>query len=246
MRKLSIALVIVLLAASGVQASVFMEWRAEQRFQFTLQGEHPNEIISYVDRISDYFTTASGVTEFRIHESIVAPWHVMVFIKLKDLHAHADLFNDLDFQMIAGEGDYYHQGVNMHLWTRAPWAPETIYGDPDRKGQDAAILQIRASLNSDYAFVGPNGEQVIGWASNLVQEWADFPGVVSVSSYYLVAAGWQALFKVRFRDLDAWAAFQNDEDIKASRLDMRQFFNTIEAELWEPFHRTPQSIFPGG
>lgn len=134
----------------------------------------------------------------------------------------------------------------MFLWTRAPWAPETMYGDLDRKGRDTVVLTIRANLNPDYAFVGPRGEQVVEWAAGLVQQWVSVPGVVAVSSYYMLATNRQALFIVRFRDIESWAAFQQDSDIKASRLDMRKFFDGIETELWEPFHVTPESIFFDG
>ncbi len=244
MRKFILALIIVLLAASTAQATIFMEWRADERFQYTLQGEYGDELVSWVEGFTSFFEEVQGLNEFRIQEAIAAPYHVMVFIDMEDLEAYSNLVNDPEYQAIAGKADYYHTAVNIHLWTRAPWAPETLYGNEELKGKDTVVLYIRANLNPDYAFVQPQGEELIGWAAGVVEQWAGFPGVVEVSSHYLLAAGWQTLFTVRFEDLESWKAFQNDEDVKAARLDMRKYFDRIKTELWEPFHVTPESVIP--
>ncbi len=245
MRKLILALVILLTMTVTVQAEILMEWRADQRFHYTLQGEQTAELNKFVEEIFGPYSLGSPVlTEIRIQEAIAAPNHVMVYWKFDDLAGYSAMVGDQAFEEIASYADSFHEDISIHLWRSAPWAPETMYAEPELKGTDKVIFYIRADIVSDYAVVAPGGPLMVQWSAELVEQWAALPGVIAVSSYYTLAADWQVLFDVRFADFESWLAFQQNETVQDAKLDMRRYFTRIETELWEPMWFTPEALFP--
>lgn len=245
MKLLCLVLLIALTAGATGHAEVLLEWRADQRFQHTLQGDRTDELTAFVEDVfGPYSLGLPFLNEIRIQQAIMAPNHVMVFWKFDDLAGYAEMASDPYFNEIASLADTFHEDVSLHLWRSAPWAPETLYGEPDLKGLDEVTFFIRAKIFSDYSMEGPYGPRMVARCQEIVNEWATLPGVVSVSSYYVLAADWQVLFDVRFADMDSWLEFHQNEAVQSAQLDLREFFTQIQTELWGPHWYTPESLFP--
>jgi quinol monooxygenase YgiN len=88
-------------------------------------------------------------------------------------------------------------------------------------------------------------EAYLKWAENAVKRLLAGPGVVEFRAYRSATGGSQAVTTTEFSDMAAWAAWQNDENVRKVLDELHTLALNVNIEVWGPSPVVPAPIRPG-
>jgi heme-degrading monooxygenase HmoA len=71
------------------------------------------------------------------------------------------------------------------------------------------------------------------------------PGIVEFRGYRPVTGSYQVAVTYEFADMNAWAAWNSNEDIQKLWDEARAYLTNMSYELWGPSPVVPEPIRPG-
>jgi len=89
-------------------------------------------------------------------------------------------------------------------------------------------------------------EEYPKWAQSAIQRTLAAPGVVEFRAYRASAGSHQTVVTYEFADMDAWSAWQANEDVQNVFAETHIMGLNVTAELWGPSPVVPKPIRPGG
>jgi antibiotic biosynthesis monooxygenase (ABM) superfamily enzyme len=89
-------------------------------------------------------------------------------------------------------------------------------------------------------------EAYMEWNQSAIQRLLAIPGVVEFRAYRPAVGNSQVVVTYEFVDLEAWAAWQANEDMQKVTQELYALANNVSSELWGPSPVVPEPIRPGG
>lgn len=88
-------------------------------------------------------------------------------------------------------------------------------------------------------------EAYFKWTESAIKRTLAVPGVIEFRAYRPVTGASQVVSTYEFADMEAWAAWQNDENIKNVMDELHTLALNINIEAWGPSKIVPEPIRPG-
>ncbi len=83
------------------------------------------------------------------------------------------------------------------------------------------------------------------WAKSALNRIFAVPGVVEFRGYRPATGSNEVAVTYEFADMNSWAAWMSNEDVRKVWAEARQYCDNISSELWGPSPVVPEPIRPG-
>jgi antibiotic biosynthesis monooxygenase (ABM) superfamily enzyme len=83
------------------------------------------------------------------------------------------------------------------------------------------------------------------WAKSAIGRMFTVPGIVEFRGYRAATGSREVVVTFEFADLNAWATWQNNEDMMKLRQETNLYCDNINYELWGPSPVVPEPVRPG-
>jgi quinol monooxygenase YgiN len=87
-------------------------------------------------------------------------------------------------------------------------------------------------------------ETYLKWAQSAIKRTISVSGVVEMRAYRPATGGSQIVATYEFADMESWAAWNENEDIKRVMEELHTLALNIHTELWGPSYVVPKPIRP--
>ena len=87
-------------------------------------------------------------------------------------------------------------------------------------------------------------DEYLSWTKSAIPRTMSIPGVVEFRAYRPASGNSQAVVTYEFKDMAAWAAWQEHEDNQALLSELHTVATDVELELWGPSPVVPEPIRP--
>jgi quinol monooxygenase YgiN len=88
-------------------------------------------------------------------------------------------------------------------------------------------------------------DDYLKWTESAIKRTLAVPGVVEFRAYRPPTGASQVVSTYEFADMSAWAAWQNDENIRIVMDELHTLALNINVEVWGPSKIVPEPIRPG-
>ena len=83
------------------------------------------------------------------------------------------------------------------------------------------------------------------WAKSAMGRMLAIPGIVELRGYRPATGSYQVAVTYEFADMNAWAAWQSNEDMQKLWEEARAYLTNVSYELWGPSPIISEPIRPG-